>query len=653
MKLSVVIVNYNVTFFLEQCLRSVYKALNGIEGEVFVVDNHSVDNSVRMVREKFPQAKLIANAENTGFSKANNQALALATGEYVLLLNPDTIVEEATFSTCIAFMDAHPEAGACGVRLIDGKGNYLPESKRGLPTPEVAFYKIFGLSSLFPRSKRFGKYHLGYLSKDETNEIEVLSGAFMFMRSSALNKAGFLDEAFFMYGEDIDLSYRIRQAGYSIYYHPETRIIHYRGESTKKSSLNYVFIFYQAMVIFAKKHFSPGRAKLFSLLINMAVWLRAGLSFAKRILSRIALPLADAALFFGGLAFLKDYWAHKSGIYYPYSFLWVAIPLYTCAWLLGIWFQGAYEKPYKWSNAIKGVFYGTVLILLVYAMLPESLRYSRFLTLVGAAWAGLAAVGLRLSFNLAAYRSLLPDRNERRRVLIVGELHEAGRIKDMLLRSGQKHAFIGLVFPHEQDAYAAEFVGSLSRIKELVEVFAVDEVIFCGNDLSSGQIMDRMAEIDIPSLEYKIAPPESLFIIGSNSIQTDSDYFVIGLNSILKPENRRKKRAFDIVFSLVVLVLFPLTLLISNPLKVFGNAIQCLRGKLSWVGYASRNNVHGLPKIKHGVLTPLDAFSFPVHEIEIIEQADILYAKDYRLSSDIGIVFRALGKIGRKIQAGN
>ena len=649
MKLSVVIVNYNVAFFLEQCLRSVYKAMQGIEGEVFVVDNHSVDNSVRMVREKFPQVKLIANTENTGFSKANNQALALATGQYVLLLNPDTVVEEDTFSTCIKFMDAHAEAGACGVRLIDGKGNYLPESKRGLPTPEVAFYKIFGLSSLFPRSKRFGKYHLGYLSKDETNEIEVLSGAFMFMRKAALDKSGFLDEAFFMYGEDIDLSYRILKAGYAIYYHPETRIIHYRGESTKKSSLNYVFIFYQAMVIFAKKHFSPERAKLFSLLINMAVWLRAGLSFAKRILNRIALPLADAVLFFGGMAFLKDYWAYKSGIYYPYSFLWIAIPLYILAWLIGMWVQGAYEKPYKWAHAIKGIFYGTVSILLVYAMLPESYRYSRFLTLVGAAWAGLAAVGLRLFFNLLAYRSLMPDRNERRRVLIIGELEEARRIKDMLLRSGLKHAFIGMVFPHEKETYSAEFVGSLSRIKELVEVFAVDEVIFCGNDLSSGQIMDRMAEIDIPSLEYKIAPPESLFIIGSNSIQTDSDYFVIGLNSILKPENKRKKRLFDVVFSALILTLFPFALLIPNPIQVFRNAMKCLTGSLSWVGYASKGNVHGLPKIKKGVLTPLDAFDFKVNETEIIQQADIVYAKDYRLGSDIGIVFRAFGKIGRKI----
>jgi hypothetical protein len=285
----------------------------------------------------------------------------------------------------------------------------------------------------------------------------------------------------------------------------------------------------------------------------------------------------------------------------------------------------------------------------VYALLPESCRYSRFLTLLGAAWAILAAVSLRLLGNLILYRNFFPDWNERRRVLVVGELTEAKRIREMLLRSGQKHAYIGLVYPHESEAFSAEFVGNLDRIKELIEVFSVDEVIFCGNDLSSGQIMDQMAEIDIPSLEYKIAPPESLFIIGTNSIQTDNDYFVIGLNSILKPDNRRKKRAFDIVFSIVLILLFPFTLFISNPLQILRNAFYCLVGKLSWVGYASYNSIHGLPKIKKGILTPLDAFNFPVEETEIIQQADILYAKDYQLGSDVGIVLRAVRKIGRKI----
>ncbi|MEZ4937615.1 MAG: glycosyltransferase family 2 protein, partial [Crocinitomicaceae bacterium] len=275
MDISIVIVNYNVEHFLEQCLNSVFSALKKVDGEVWVVDNNSIDGSMAMVKAKFPQVRLIENKENVGFSKANNQAIRESQGKYVLLLNPDTVVEEDTFEKVVQFMNEHPDAGGLGVNMIDGKGNFLPESKRGLPTPSVAFYKIFGLSRLFPRSKKFGKYHLGYLSKEETHEIEILSGAFMLMRKEALDKVGLLDESFFMYGEDIDLSWRIILGGYKNYYYPGTRIIHYKGESTKKTSVNYVFVFYKAMIIFAKKHFSQKNARTFSFLINMAIYFRA------------------------------------------------------------------------------------------------------------------------------------------------------------------------------------------------------------------------------------------------------------------------------------------------------------------------------------------------------------------------------------------
>ncbi len=255
MDLSVVIVNYNVKYFLEQCLHSVQQAMQELNAEVFVVDNNSVDGSVGEIGQKFPWVHMIENRENLGFSKANNQAIRESEGRYVLLLNPDTVVEEDTFKKCIAFMDAHPDAGALGVKMINGKGEFLPESKRALPTPMVSFYKMFGLSSLFPRSRRFGKYHLGHLDKEETDSVEVLAGAFMFLRKETLDKTGLLDESFFMYGEDIDLSYRITKAGYKNYYFPESTIIHYKGESTKKGSLNYVKMFYQAMIIFARKTF--------------------------------------------------------------------------------------------------------------------------------------------------------------------------------------------------------------------------------------------------------------------------------------------------------------------------------------------------------------------------------------------------------------
>jgi len=197
--LSVVIVNYNVAYFLEQCLNSVLAASKNLNVQVFVVDNNSVDGSVEMVQTKFPKLHCIANKENVGFSSANNQAIVLSDARYILLLNPDTVVEEDTFDKVVSFMDEHPQGGGLGVRMVDGKGRFLPESKRGLPTPMVAFYKIFGLSKIFPKSKRFGRYHLGYLSEFETNEVDVLSGAFMLMRKETLDKVGLLDETFFMY----------------------------------------------------------------------------------------------------------------------------------------------------------------------------------------------------------------------------------------------------------------------------------------------------------------------------------------------------------------------------------------------------------------------------------------------------------------------
>ncbi|MGL4597421.1 MAG: glycosyltransferase family 2 protein, partial [Bacteroidia bacterium] len=413
MKLSVIIVNYNVQHFLEQCLHSVRKAAGSIPLEVFVVDNNSVDGSVAMVREKFPEVSLIANRENTGFSKANNQAMRLAKGEYVLLLNPDTVVEETTFSKVIAFMDAHAEAGGLGVQMLDGKGNFLPESKRGLPTPRVAFYKIFGLSALFPKSKVFGRYHLGYLDQHQTHEIEILSGAFMLMRKTALDQVGLLDEAFFMYGEDIDLSYRIVQGGWKNYYFHDTRIIHYKGESTKKSSVNYVFVFYRAMVIFAQKHFSQKNARLFSLLINMAIWLRAGAAIAARFLKAMALPAFDAAVLLGGMYFIKQAYETNvklgEGDYYSQQLVNIAFPVYTLIWLIAVYFSGGYDKPIRLLKIVRGVVAGTALILIAYSLLPEHLRFSRALILLGAGWAITSFLLTRMLFHLARFKNLRID----------------------------------------------------------------------------------------------------------------------------------------------------------------------------------------------------------------------------------------------------
>ena len=285
-KISIVIVNYRVKYFLEQALRSVRAALTAhpMEAEIFVVDNHSQDDSLDYLAPRFPEVRFIANTENVGFARANNQAMELATGQYVLLLNPDTVVAEDTLHEVCQFMDSHPDAGGVGVKMLDGNGRFLPESKRGFPTPWVSFCKLFGLSKLFPESPKYASYALPYLSPDEQHEVDVLCGAFMLMRHDALNKIGLLDESFFMYGEDIDLSYRFIQAGYKNYYMPE-RMLHYKGESTQKVSYHFLKRFYGAMLIFYKKHY-PEASPLLYAAIKTAVLLRAALASFTNLFSK-------------------------------------------------------------------------------------------------------------------------------------------------------------------------------------------------------------------------------------------------------------------------------------------------------------------------------------------------------------------------------
>lgn len=274
--LSIIIVNYNVKYLLEQCLRSVRAAAKDMEVEVIVVDNGSADGSVDYLRPLFPEVQFIENTGNPGFAAANNQALRLCRGRYVLLLNPDTIVADDTLRSACRFMDRHPEAGAVGVKMIDAHGAFLPESKRSFPTPWVSFCKLFGLSRLFPYSRRFAAYSLPYLSADGIHQVDVLSGAFMLLRSEALQRIGLLDEAFFMYGEDIDLSYRMITAGYKNFYLPLC-ILHYKGESTRYADPRYLDAFYDAMLIFYRKHY-PRASRLAIGLVSLAVRLRKSFS---------------------------------------------------------------------------------------------------------------------------------------------------------------------------------------------------------------------------------------------------------------------------------------------------------------------------------------------------------------------------------------
>ncbi len=605
-----------------------------------------------MVRDKFPEVKLIANQDNVGFSKANNQAINIAKGEYVLLLNPDTIVEDDTFVKIIGFMDQHPEAGGLGVKMVDGKGKFLPESKRGLPKPGVAFYKIFGLSRLFPKSKTFGQYHLSYLDADQIHEVEILSGAFMLIRKTVTDKIGGLDESYFMYGEDIDMSYRILKAGYKNYYFPETRIIHYKGESTKKSSINYVMVFYQAMVIFARKHFSQKNARLFSILINLAIYLRAGMAIVRRIAGKVLLPLLDAIVTFAGIYFIQIYWANSvvfpDGGHYPPQFLMIAVPAYILIWLLSVYLSGGYDRPISLYRIFRGFFSGTVAILVIYSLLDESWRFSRALILLGALWGYMATTGLRLALNLLGLKGFSIGQAENKRFIVVGKKDEAERVAKLLSTFGRQPAFIGLVSTG-QPGTEKDFIGTFDEIRDIVEIYRINEIIFCARDLPSRSIIDKMSELTLPHVEYKIAPPESLSLIGSNSINTAGDLYTMEINSIDRISNRRNKRFLDIVVSLTLLVTLPVTIfLVKKPGHFVRNIFLVLFAARTWVGYCKTASqaTEQLPAIRPGILNPADALRLNTLSNETLERLNLLYARDYKLKTDLNILIKGFKKLG-------
>lgn len=651
MDISVIIVNYNVEHFLEQALLSVRKAMMRVSGEVWVVDNQSVDGSVAMVREKFPDVNLIANDHNPGFSVANNQAIKLAKGRYILLLNPDTVVEEDTFVKVVNFMDAHPDAGGLGVKMIDGKGEFLPESKRGLPTPQVAFFKMFGLSALFPKSRLFGRYHLGFLDKDQTHEVDVLAGAFMLLRKETLDKIGLLDETFFMYGEDIDLSYRITQGGYKNYYFPETTIIHYKGESTKKTSVNYVFVFYRAMVIFAKKHYNKSYARFFGIFINLAIWLRAGIALAFRFAQTAWQPLLDGSILFGSSYLLKLYWEanHKyvEGGAYPDKYLYINVLAYCLCWILGIYFSGGYRRHAPLKRIAFGMFSGTLAIAVLYAFAPDSLRFSRALIIMGAIGGSVLLILYRLMAYFFKNKSLNYGEKKAYNTIIIGSEDEANRVKNLLTESRVPHTLHGFVREKKSRDLKAPYIGHLGQLKEIIEVFRITEVIFCAKDLSSSDIIRCMGTLADAEVNFKIVPEETLYIIGSNSKNTNGEFYTIEMQlALAQKTSQRHKRLFDIILAISLLCAFPImAFIVKRPLGLIKNCLATLLGRKTWVGYLPGLESEALPSLPPGVISPAGHTDLKTLTVS----ADIInfrYARDYHVNSDFQIVLNYIRDIG-------
>ncbi len=632
MRLAIVIVNYNVKYFLKQCLSSVYASQRTLsdgtelELEVWVVDNDSVDGSVEMVQQDFPAVQVIANHENVGFARANNQALTQASkqSQALLLLNPDTVVEKDTFVQCADFLREHPDCGGLCVKMIDGKGNYLKESKRGFPTPEASFYKITGLTRLFPHSKRIAAYYMGHLSEDEVNKIEIMPGAFLMFRREVYDQIGGLDESYFMYGEDIDFSWRIRLAGWKNYYLPSTHIIHYKGESTKKGSMNYVYTFYNAMSIFVKKYFTGRGARLFSLLLHSAIWLRAAVAWAQRIARHVAVPLLDFLAAYGGFVLLKHLWEHFKGFgadYYPAEYTLLIIPLYILFLMGCSWLHGGYDRPVKVGRIARGIGIGVLLLLAFYSLLDESQRYSRMLLLMGSAWTLLSTLLIRLVLSLCNAKGYALRARKRESTIAVGPAEQTDHIKAL-------YASLGL--PVERIVTTED--SSVRHLQDLIRIEHAEEVVFCGQDIH--HIIELMAQLRTTGVEYKIAPTEGDYIIGSDSILSPDELYLADLDTISTDTCRRTKRLFDIGTSLLLLLFSPALFWFQrHKSRYFSDCFAVLIGRMTWVGYT------GHP----GVFTP--AVLLPDASPELQERLMIRYMRHYSTATDFTILFRNLNKL--------
>lgn len=635
--LSVIIVSYNVKYFLRQCLQSVARAMEGLRVEVWVVDNASIDGSVEMVREEFPWVRLIPNDTNLGFAKANNQAIRQANGRHILLLNPDTIVQEDTFRVVVEFLDKHPEAGAVGVKIIDGQGRFSPDSRRDLPSAWNIFCKLSGLYKLFPKSRLFARYHLTFLPENDITPVPVLLGAFMAIPRHVLDKVGLLDERFFMYAEDIDLCYRILRAGYVNYYLPTTQIVHFKGESTKTRSLNYVLTFYKASLQFVQKHYRGWRKWPAALLYQVGIISAAILSAAKRAVRVIYLPMVETAALYGLGLLLFHFWQGYTGKkFYPEYEVWGLLG-YALAFITGHAIFLNYAPPYRLRRIAGAVLVGFLLIVLVSYLVP-SINVSRFMVLA------LATVAVPTGLILRALDNWLRKGRPHltgdisHRVLVIAEPSRFAAIHKLLFEDIQYPAeFVGFVSPRPHP----EALGTPAQLPSLLDHYKPDELIFCNTSLSSQEIISLMMRYFYRKLSFKIIPPYADYLIGPQNILVSRHSLRLYLR-LHQPEVLFQKKIFDLVVSLALLGAYPFTFWIYHqPLAALRSLLGVLVGRYHFVSYSEIPSEE-MPLLKEGLLTTdLLRKHYPR-----TFSVDLMYAHRYSVLLDWKILLTGLPHLG-------
>ncbi|MGA9117920.1 MAG: glycosyltransferase [Bacteroidota bacterium] len=663
MDLTVIIVNYNVRQFLENALTSIGRALEGIEGEVIVVDNASRDESVAMVRKSFPWVRVIANASNDGFARANNSALREAKGRYVLLINPDAIVQEDTFKVMLRFLDAHPDVGLAGCKVLNPDGTFQLPCRRSFPTPWVAFTKMFGLSSLFPQSRIFGKYNLTYLNPDESYPVDAVSGSFMMVRAEVYRKIGGLDESFFMYGEDLDWCFRVREAGFAVYYVHETSIIHFKGESTRRSEINEVRLFYQAMELFVAKHFR--RSTLQRFILSLGISIREFFAWSRRLVTPTLLiavdfSLVDAALFLSAFAYFQD----------PYKFINGASPVVWFApaiiVVLGLAGSGSYHSNrHSPSRAAIGVIGGYVLISAA-VFFFKNLAYSRAVVAIS----GLVSLVMIPVWRVVLYKIIAgrSHAGQRRtlfggRTLIVG-VGESARELLRRLRSRVDGAYDVVGFVDTSGRHVGEvldgveIVGNLENVGKVVDQLRVSDVIFSTDGLSYGEVLSVITRSNNSAINFRLVPNSLEAIIGKTRIdQLDTIPLVDIEYNLHLPSHRFLKRIVDLIVSSIILLLLylPLRLLKgwSKPDGLVRVIPLVFIGKRSLVGLpfsadgavaaALSRRCGGADLGPIGLTGLIQVNSHPGMTEEEMERYALFYAKNHSFGLDVEILMKAIG----------
>ena len=613
--------------------------MKNIEGEIFVVDNNSTDGSRGFFENKFPRVNFTWNTKNEGFAKANNIALQQVSGDYILFLNPDTIVPEDCFEKCISFIQSKNNTIACGIKMIDGSRKFLKESKRSFPSPMTSLFKLSGLTRLFPKSKIFSKYHLGYLDENVNHEVDVLAGAFMMVPKKIIEGVGGFDEKFFMYGEDIDLSYRIQKAGYKNFYFAESSIIHFKGESTKKGSLNYVKMFYKAMSVFVKKHYGGTRAGLFNFFIQVAIFIRAGLSAIAGFLKWIGLPVIDAGIILTSFWLVKFLWSSlvKREVNYSPNMLIIAFPAFTLLFLGASYFAGLYDNGYKQTRLNKSTTIAILVLLAAYSLLPENLRFSRGILLFGSLLAFFLMTIVRWLLLQWSVIEISGESNEINQTLIVGTENDFNEVNRLLQTAGMQERILGRADPDEENT--SKTIGAVNNLSELLKLYPVKEIIFCESKLSFKRIIEVIPQLH-RHLRIKLFVAGTHTLIGSVSKDEHGNY--ISKDSgfrLALPVNRRNKNLADVIIALFFLITFPVHLIIkSRPLLFFKNVFHVLFLRKTWIGYALLEK--DLPVLKPGLLTttglPASLNTLPD---ESLYTTDLLYAKNFYILNDIKMVW--------------